>query len=188
MTRSKLSKILEIVGWSVALVVLLGAILYFNFFKEYELKELYSIEEYSPVFEVELYNSNGANGGTYSNEDENKILILNFWYTTCDPCVGELPYFNEVQKEYSDKVKVIALHSYEVDEYVDKQSFLDKNGFSNYEIIFSQDTEELCLYNRFGGKGSYPMTVIIDNFGIIRYIKQGGITLEELKAQIDALL
>ncbi len=188
MTRSKLSKVLEIIGWSVALVVLLGAILYFNVFKTYELKESYSIGDYAPIFEIEVYRTNGSESGTYSNEEEKKILILNFWYTTCGPCLKELPHFNEIQKEYGDKVKIIALHSYEVDNRVDKQKFLDDNGYSSYEITFGQDTEELYLFNRFGGKSSYPMTVIIDSRGIIQYVKTGGITAEELAVQIDKLL
>mgnify|MGYP003329023221 CR=1 FL=1 len=34
--------------------------------------------------------------------------VINFWATWCSPCVKELPYFEYVNKEYSDKnVKVI---------------------------------------------------------------------------------
>lgn len=188
MTRSKLSKILEIIAWSVALVVLLGGILYFNVFKTYELKESYSVGDYAPIFEIELYQSKGSNSGTYSNENEKKILILNFWYTSCGPCKAELPYFNEIQKEYGDDVKIIAIHSYETDTNVDKQKFLDEKGYGAYEIAFGQDTKELYLFNRFGGKSSYPMTVIIDRRGIIQYVKMGGITEEVLADQIEKLL
>lgn len=187
MTRTKLSKVLEIIGWSVALIVLIAAIVYFNFFVKEEVKEIYNIGDKAPSFEIEVYKSKGSEGGIYSNKNESKILVLNFWYTTCGPCLKELPYFDEIQSTYSNWVKIVALHSYEVDEDVDKQEFIN-DGYADFNIIFGQDTEELKLFNKLGGKSSYPMTVIIDGNGIIRYAKTGGITTEELSAKLDIII
>ena len=39
-------------------------------------------------------------------EKSSEHRIFNFWATWCKPCIAELPYFEEVNKKYGDKVKV----------------------------------------------------------------------------------
>ena len=42
---------------------------------------------------------------------KDSIVILNFWATWCNPCVGELPYFEELNQKYtSKKIKVILVN------------------------------------------------------------------------------
>ncbi|MBO5712563.1 MAG: 4Fe-4S binding protein, partial [Acholeplasmatales bacterium] len=43
-------------------------------------------------------------------DNRGKITVINFWYTSCTPCVKELPHFDKLAKEYSDDVTVIAIH------------------------------------------------------------------------------
>ena len=38
-----------------------------------------------------------------------KVVILNFWGTTCAPCVEELPYFEQLKTTYPD-VEILAIH------------------------------------------------------------------------------
>lgn len=35
--------------------------------------------------------------------DGNKVTMLNFWATFCGPCINEMPYLAEIEKEYKDK-------------------------------------------------------------------------------------
>lgn len=187
--RTKLSVYLEIVAWALALCLLLGVILYYNVFKKTELTKVYEVGDPCPDFEITLYQSNAEpEGGTYSPQKSlGKVTILNFWYTNCGPCLKELPYFDVVQRKYSEAVKIIAVHSYSADTWVDKQAFIDEK-FSDYTFSFGQDTEELKLFDHLGGVDSYPMTVIFDKVGVIRYRKQGGITQEVLQQEIEKLL
>lgn len=40
--------------------------------------------------------------------DNDTTYVINFWATWCKPCVAELPYFDDLYKEYKDdKVKII---------------------------------------------------------------------------------
>ena len=38
-------------------------------------------------------------------QEKNKLLVVNFWSTTCGPCVKELPHFMEVNAEFADNQK-----------------------------------------------------------------------------------
>lgn len=39
------------------------------------------------------------------------LYIVNFWATWCGPCVGELPYFDKLQRVYKDKPLKVLLVS-----------------------------------------------------------------------------
>ena len=42
----------------------------------------------------------------HNNSDT--VTVLNFWATWCKPCITELPYFEELNKNYSsDKLKLV---------------------------------------------------------------------------------
>ena len=44
---------------------------------------------------------------------EKKLVVLNFWYTTCSWCMEEFPVMNEVYEEYKDDVEIIALDPFD---------------------------------------------------------------------------
>jgi thiol-disulfide isomerase/thioredoxin len=42
--------------------------------------------------------------------DTDTLFVVNFWQTTCKPCIREIPYFNEMYAYYKDyNVKIILL-------------------------------------------------------------------------------
>jgi len=50
-------------------------------------------------------------GQTLQSQDlKDNIVVLDFWATWCENCVGEIPAFNKLQEKYSSKgVKVIGM-------------------------------------------------------------------------------
>ncbi len=45
-----------------------------------------------------------------SQDLKDNIVVLDFWATWCENCVGEIPAFNKLEKEYSSRgVKVIGV-------------------------------------------------------------------------------
>jgi peroxiredoxin len=50
-------------------------------------------------------------GQTLRSEDlKDKIVVLDFWATWCENCVGEIPAFNRLQEKYSSRgVRVIGV-------------------------------------------------------------------------------
>lgn len=63
-----------------------------------------------------------------NKEAQDKVLVVNFWATWCAPCVEELPYFEEISRNYDDEVEMILISLDDV-ENVEKlvNPFLQKN-------------------------------------------------------------
>jgi predicted transcriptional regulator len=88
---------------------------------------------------------------------------------------------------------MVAIHSIEISENV--QRFLEsvdesknKDDWSQYGIIFAQDTEEYDCFTTLGGKSAYPITVVVDKDGKIAYYNPGTVEEDELRSQIQSVL
>jgi thiol-disulfide isomerase/thioredoxin len=74
-----------------------------------------------------------------------KLVILDFWGTFCEPCLEEFPYLDSLQREYKDKLQIIAVNPqrlevirefFEVHKGVYKPSFPFINDEKDLEKIF----------------------------------------------------
>jgi len=69
---------------------------------------------------------------TIIDANHNKLLLVNFWATSCPPCIKEMPHFNRLEQEYSNKNLKILLVS------LDRIKDLDSRVYpfvSKYEIL-----------------------------------------------------
>ncbi len=118
-----------------------------------------------------------------------KITIINFWYTSCTPCVKELPHFNSLYEKYIDDVVVIAIHEagmYQANP-TNVQNFIN-NQFKDFSILFGYDQVGSSYYSALGGKDAWPVTVIVDQEGVISMVRHGSLTETELETEILKLL
>ncbi len=188
MRRTKASIVLEITAWILAALLLIGTFIYYGVASTDANKDS-ALNKKCPDFNIELYVTAGCEGGRYSPSDSlGKVTVLNFWYTNCGPCLQELPHFNDLQEEYGEKVRVIAIHSYSVDKKVNKQNFINNNVYKDYVLSFGQDTEDQKIFDMLGGKSAYPMTVILDKTGTVRVVNQGAMTKEALEKAVGKYL
>lgn len=121
--------------------------------------------------------------------NKDKIIIINFWATYCGPCVTEIPYFNEIKNNYDDDVYVVAIHHSEVTE--DVSNFIYKKYWDEFVIDFAQDEKNedgIDYYTSLGGKGTLPMTVIINKQGIITNKYLSSINYEILQNEVEKIL
>ena len=127
---------------------------------------------------------------TFSVADNyGKIIVINFWFTGCTPCVKELPHFNKLYEEYKEDVVVIAIHEagdYQKDP--EKVKNFIQNQFNGFTILFGYDDVESPYYTAVGGKQAWPTTVIVDKEGIVSLVNQGDLSEDELRAEIEKLL
>ncbi|PWG80197.1 FKBP-type peptidyl-prolyl cis-trans isomerase [Pararcticibacter amylolyticus] len=69
----------------------------------------------------------GPQSSAHTSEFKDKLLIIDFWSTTCSGCVAALPKMEALQKEFGNQVKVLPV-TYETREVVD--SFWPKNHYT----------------------------------------------------------
>ena len=83
--------------------------------------------------------------GNDVNSDEllskNKVTVMNFWFTTCKPCVGELGDLEKLNKELAEKGgQVVGVNSFTLDgnkdEVADAKDVLSKKGVTYKNIWF----------------------------------------------------
>jgi len=109
-------------------------------------------------------------GGTIHLSDHTgRVVILDFWATWCNPCVREIPHYNELAAAYSERgLGIIGLS---VDEGAagTVRSFREGTAM-NYPVAMCDDQTytnyQSCLPA--GDRGAIPFTFIIDRSGIIR--------------------
>lgn len=99
---------------------------------------------------------------------EKKMVLLNFWYTTCTYCVAEFPYMEEAYQQYIDDVGIIAVNPFEEDGAV--SSFQQQYG-----LTFTMAKCPSSWSATFGISG-YPTSIVIDRYGVICLVEAGGVT------------
>lgn len=100
--------------------------------------------------------------------EEKKMVLLNFWYSTCGPCANEFPYMEEAYQMYQDQVGIIAVDPLEQNSVV--------SGYqSSMNLTFPMAACPAVWSTTFGING-YPTSIIIDRYGMICLIETGGLT------------
>ena len=99
---------------------------------------------------------------------EKKMVLLNFFYTTCGPCVTEFPYMQEAYEAYEDKVGIIALDP--MDPNATVEGFKSTMGLT-FPMAACQPTWSAA----FSIQG-YPTSIVVDRYGMICLIEAGGLT------------
>lgn len=125
----------------------------------------------------------GLDGKQWNNKElSGKVIVLNFWFTTCKPCITEMPHLNELVKDNEDEEVIFLAPAPENETQIKK--FLKKYSF-NYNIIPSS----LDFINRLQVE-NFPTHLIIDKKGIIRLVFVGYADdiKEKLQAEIDRLI
>lgn len=192
---AKRNRVLEIVAWTLALVILGGAIVYYNFVDTQSARRELKVGDICPDFSIATFVGDDLVISETLNftlsEQKGKVTVLNFWATWCTPCVNEIPHFEELYKKYSDKLNVIAIHQAPsltgyTPETVAK--FInDRTIWNGYTLTFAVDNLKdgnSDTYVTLGGQQTWPMTIIVDQEGKIAAIRQGSVTYEQLESMV----
>lgn len=92
-----------------------------------------------------------------------KVLVINFWSTTCGPCIKEMPELNQLMEQYQDVVFLAPAP----ESAATIKKVLDKYPFN---FIILPDAKK--LFDELGIEG-YPKNFFVDKEGIIREVKEG---------------
>lgn len=120
-----------------------------------------------PAFDGRDLDGNEVKSGTLFAG--NTVTVVNFWFTTCSPCVGELADLDALNKQLAEKGgAVIGINSFTLDgdktAINDAKDILTKKGVSYKNIWFDSKSEAGKFTS---GLFSYPTTYVVDKNGNI---------------------
>ena len=99
----------------------------------------------------------------------NAVTVVNFWFTTCNPCVGELSELDALNKELAEKGgSLIGVNTFTLDgdetAISEAKDVLAKKGATYQNVYFNSDGEAgKFTTNIF----AYPTTYVVDRNGNI---------------------
>ena len=141
-------------------------------------------EEKIEAVEFTLYDQYGKEHKL--SDYKGKTVFLNFWATWCPPCKEEMPYIEELYKEYNknrDDVIILGVASPNLGSEGSKEDiekFLNEEGYT-FPVIFDEGGSQIYQYRI----SSFPSTFIIDKDGYITKYVPGAMDKETMKNLIE---
>lgn len=124
------------------------------------------------------FSGEGIDGESITlDQYKGKVLVINFWFVSCPPCIEEMPVLNTVKKNSNpDEVGFLSITFNTADMVI---RFLKSREFTFDKMVNAK--ELLKKWN----VTSYPVTIIVDKKGVIQYSSAGSIlSASELENQI----
>ena len=119
-------------------------------------------------------------GGDFHLADTlGQVVIINFWATTCAPCIEELPFYEQL-KEAHPEVEILAIHHRVGAKKAEE--FLADKGWDHLD--FALDSKEKGLYTLLGASDAMPSTIVLNKKGEIIYYVQAPLTYDQLEALV----
>lgn len=170
------------IAWGAALALLAFAIAWFNFIEPAaeqknapDTPQAVGTEPGStlPDFTTEL-----LSGETFTLSDyRGRVVIINFWGTTCAPCIKELPYFEKLKVNYPE-VEILAIHNRLGANKA--EAFLQGRGWDHLD--FALDSKEKGILPLLNALDAMPQTIVVNRSGTVTYNAQASLTYEKLEA------
>lgn len=132
-----------------------------------------------PITELETIDGRKLNIDSLSD----KIFVVNWWFTTCKPCIMEIPGLNSLVEKYKENPRVVFVAiAFDTKKNVDE--FLLKQPFDYIQTLrFNPDFVKIL--------GSiFPSNLIIDRNRNVFYKSSGGgkDTYKEVEESLQKLL
>ncbi|MFS2280633.1 TlpA disulfide reductase family protein [Microbacterium sp. OR21] len=104
-------------------------------------------------------------GATVSSDDyRGEVLVVNFWYAACGPCIVEAPLLEEVWQEYQDQsVSFLGVNTY--DQPATALSFARDNNVTYPSVIDVNDGKVKLAFAQVTPIQATPTTLVVDREG-----------------------
>jgi len=132
----------------------------------------------APDFELE----NVAGGKIKAAELKGKVSVIDFWATWCEPCIAEIPKFNQLHEQYPN-IQVIGITV--MSPHDDIKPKVAETGMK-YTVLVGNDD----VMDGFGGLVGFPTTFIVTKDWKIykKYLGALPNKQERIKKDIEKLL
>lgn len=92
------------------------------------------------------------------------VVLLNFWSTTCDPCMVEMPHLVDLYKASKDRGLVVLAISLDGPESLADVNRVVHDKEMSFPVLLDQETTVVSRYNP---KKEQPFSVLVDKNGSI---------------------
>ncbi len=124
-----------------------------------DFKNLVIYDDQKKISEISFKNEEDKNVSL--SEYKNKLLILNFWATWCEPCKEEMPSLQNLQNNPNFKnLKILPINIGQEDKNSIKKFFSDVK-IDSFEIFYDSDIK---LAKKFSLRG-IPTSILINKDG-----------------------
>ena len=99
-----------------------------------------------------------------------KVMLINTWFTSCAPCIAEMPELNRIKAQYQDQdIVFVAMAPEKADKI---QLFLQKHPYTFTHLQGAQSYIE----SNFGT--TYPKSILVGKDGTIQFIEGALVSLD----------
>ena len=128
------------------------------------------IEDFSTV-PLDVYDFEGLKPFLKTNTD--KTYVVNFWATWCAPCIKELPYFEALGSDYSDKNVEVLLVSLDFPKKYDShvKPFIKKHNLKSRVVALDDNDSNTWIPEIHPDwSGAIPATLIYSKERLIKWL------------------
>ncbi|MBI5516507.1 MAG: TlpA family protein disulfide reductase [Deltaproteobacteria bacterium] len=115
-----------------------------------------------------------------------KPVVVLFWATWCQPCMQELPVYQELYRRYAGRIEIVAISMDGPDTVSEAGATARRLGIT-FPVVTDLETQVVTVYNP---RRAAPFSVWIDRHGIIQREREGFALAErpQIEAGIAALV
>lgn len=163
------------------LAVVVAAAAWLGFFRSGTIQSTSEVGQKAADFQAVDFSNQSVSLSQFAG----KPVFLDFWAAWCPPCSLEVPEIEKIHKEFGDRVVVLGIHRTATEPKKKGEELAQKHNVT-YRLL--QDPDDRIYKTFTGGRDFMPYAVYIGKDGIIRHVKAGGKTAEEMRAQVEQLL
>lgn len=133
------------------------------------LSEMTEIKLGGVMFDFTVTDPDGTSYTLSELLKEKKAVVLNLWYTKCEPCKLEFPFLQQAYDQYSSDIALLAMDPDTSDDDAAISAFKAENGLT-FPMLKCD-----AQWNNVVPNIAFPTTIIIDRFGTVGLIHIGSI-------------
>lgn len=163
----------------IALAVIVGLVAVWWFFIRLPPE---SADTFTGEYELVLEDYDGEE--VELSDFKRELMVVNTWASWCPYCGEELQNLQRLKDQYGDEIQILAVNRAEP--YEDAKRFMDEWGVDRNKVKLLQDADD-SFFTSIGGY-AMPETIFINTRGEIVYHQRGPMKIDEVTAQVDALV
>ncbi len=142
-------------------------------------QEEHILYQEAPQFSADLMNGEAFDLSAHRGE----VVFLNFWFTTCRPCIQELPDLEALQAKYADQAVSFVSVCLDGPDDIERLFSRIRRGLPACQLSMIASGEEIVKQY---GVALFPTNMLIDKEGVVQYI--GKTNLKQVERKLKKML